>query len=132
MAFRDDPDGDQFFALKTFRRDGTAKVTPIWLAPAGDHWYGYTGGRSWKVRRIRRDPRVEVASSDFAGQPHGAWRHGQARVLPAAELRTAKRAMTAKYGMKFRFFVLMSLLARPRRGAAVGLEIDLDPVDAGR
>ncbi|WP_132476613.1 PPOX class F420-dependent oxidoreductase [Rhodococcus sp. SMB37] len=128
MAFRDDPGGDQFFALRTFRRDGSARTTPVWLASAGGRWYGYTPARSWKVERIRRNPRVEIASSTFDGTPTGPWRSGSARVLPAHELRNAKRAMTAKYGNKFRVFVITTLFGSPRKhgGRAVGLEISLD------
>lgn len=84
--------------------------------------------RSWKVKRIRRNPRVEIASSTFDGTPTGPWRSGSARVLPARELRTAKRALTAKYGNRFRLFVIATLVGslRTHGGRAVGLEIDLD------
>lgn len=128
VRFSDNTSGDQFFALRTFRRDGTTVSTPIWLAPVGDRWYGYTPSRSWKVTRIRRDSRVAVAPSSFEGTPEGEWRQGSARVLGHSELRTAKRAMTAKYGNKFRVFVIVTALGRPRKrgGPAVGLEITLD------
>lgn len=130
MGQRDDPAGDRFFALRTFRRDGTAVLTPIWLAGAGNRWYAYTPGRSWKVRRIRRDDRVEVARSDFDGEPHGEWHRGTARVLPREERRVARRAMAAKYRGRFRLFQLVTAIASPRNGSAVGLAITLDtPID---
>lgn len=127
MAFTDDPDGDQFFALRTFRSDGVPVTTAIWLAPADGRWYGYTPARSWKVRRIERDPRVEVARSTFDGTPTGAWQAGTARILPANRSRVAKRAMTAKYGVAFRVFALVTLAGRFRRhgGRPVCLEIEL-------
>ncbi|WP_129784631.1 PPOX class F420-dependent oxidoreductase [Promicromonospora panici] len=127
MARRDRP-ADEYFALRSFRNDGSGVVTPIWLAPYGGRLYGYTPERSWKVRRMRRDPRVEVAPSDFDGVPHGEWRRGRARVLPPSELRTTKRAMTVKYGNRFRLFTLVLLLGRPRKhgGRAVGIEISWD------
>ncbi|MEU4311984.1 PPOX class F420-dependent oxidoreductase [Nocardia sp. NPDC024068] len=127
MAFTDDPDGDQFFALRTFRADGSPVTTPIWLAPAGDRWYGYTPVRSHKVVRIAARPEVEVARSTFDGTPTGSWRTGSARILDGRERRTAERAMTAKYGTKFRIFVLTTLLGRfrPHGGRAVGLEIEI-------
>lgn len=120
-------DQDEFFALRTFRRDGSPVVTPIWLAPSAGRLYAYTPGRSWKVARIRRDPRVEVAPSSFSGEPRGPWRSGTARVLPTSQLRTAKRAMTAKYRNKFRWFTIVTLIGRARKrgGRAVGLEISL-------
>jgi len=127
MAFRSDPTGDQFFALRTFRADGSAVTTPVWLAPAGGHWYCYTPGRSWKVRRIRARPQVEVARSDFHGIPSGPFTTGRARVLTGKELRIARRALAKKYGMKFRVFTVIMLLTRFRRsmGPAVGLQITL-------
>lgn len=127
MAFTDDPDGDQFFALRTYRADDSGVSTPIWLAPAGGHWYGYTPGRSWKIRRLRTNPRVEIARSTFDGTPTGPWRPGTARILPTGRVRTAKRALTTKYGNKFRVFVLTTALGSFRRhgGRAVGLEIDI-------
>jgi PPOX class probable F420-dependent enzyme len=127
MAFTDDPDGDRFFALRTFRANGAPVTTAIWLAPADGRWYGYTPARSWKVRRIERDPRIEVARSTFDGTPTGAWQPGTARILPAHRSRVARHAMTAKYGVAFRIFGLVTLLGRFRRhgGRAVGLEIEL-------
>ncbi|WP_425425503.1 PPOX class F420-dependent oxidoreductase [Amycolatopsis marina] len=120
--------GDEYFALRTFRQDGSPVSTPIWLAPADEYLYAYTPSRSWKIRRIRRNPTVEVAPSDFAGEPHGPWRPGRATVLPVSKLRIAKRAMTAKYGNKFRWFTVITLIGRPRKhgGRAVGIEISLD------
>src|SRR5699024_9989583 len=98
LQFRTDPHHDRFFALQTLRRDGSTRSTPVWLAPAGERWYAYTPGRSWKVRRIRRDRRVWVAAATFHGEPRGPWQPGHARILPRSQRRRAQRAMTAKYG----------------------------------
>lgn len=128
LQFRADPHRDRFFALRTFRHDRTAKSTPIWLAPKGGRWYAYTPGRSWKVKRIRHNESVEVATSNFHGEPLGPWRAGHARVLPKTEFPLAKRAMRAKYGSQFLLFQLITLVGALRNhgGPAVGLEITLD------
>ncbi|MFG2594371.1 PPOX class F420-dependent oxidoreductase [Streptomyces sp. NPDC048462] len=119
---------NEYFALRTFCRDGSTVTVPIWLAPAGGRLFGYTPSRSWKVRRISRNSRVEVAASDVHGVPFGAWCPGLARILGRGESRAAKRALTAKYGRRFRFFRAVLLVSRPRRrgGRPVGLEITLD------
>lgn len=131
MAFRSNPGRDQFYALATFRRDGTPVSTPIWLAPDGEHLYGYTPGRTGKVRRLGRDPRVQVAPSDFHGTAQGHWCDGRALVLTGRSVRTARRAMRRKYGLKFLFFVVIMVVTAPRKrgGAAVGLQITLDNDD---
>jgi len=128
MSRRADPAGDRFFALRTFRRDGSVVATPIWLAPTGGRWYAYTPIRSWKVARIRRNPRVEVAASDFEGRPFGAWCQGRARVLHRRESRKARRALTAKYGNRFRLFRFVTMLGAGRKhgGRGIGLELTLD------
>lgn len=127
MRFSRDTSGEDFYALTTFRRDGSAVSTPIWLAPAEGRWYAFTASRSGKVTRLRRNPRVQVAPSDFRGEPAGEATEGTARVLPQTQFRNAVGALTAKYGWKFRFFRLVSWLGRGRRrgGPPVGLEIVL-------
>ncbi|WP_446665175.1 PPOX class F420-dependent oxidoreductase [Flexivirga sp. B27] len=128
LAFHADPRGDQFYALKTFRKNGEPVATPIWLAPAGGRWYAYTPARTGKASRIEHTARVEVAPSDFHGAPRGEWVPGRALVLRGAQASTARRVLRAKYGIKFRFFELVMLLGRRRRhgGPGVGLQIVLD------
>lgn len=128
MRFRSDSGDDQFFALRTFRANGTPVTTPVWLAPDGSHWFCYTPGRSWKVRRIRANSRVEVARSDFHGTPTGPFTPGQAQVLTGSRVRVARRVLTSKYGWKFRVFAVFMALTRFRKamGPAVGLQITLD------
>jgi hypothetical protein len=118
----------EYVALTTFRRDGSAVTTPVWAASAGARLYVYTPERSGKVRRIRHTDRVELAQCDFSGHPRGAVVTGRARILPRGELRRATAALRAKYGRKFRWFTVVTLIGRPRRagGAPVGIEITLD------
>jgi PPOX class probable F420-dependent enzyme len=100
-------------------------TTPVWAAPDGGRLYVYTPARSGKVGRIRADPEVTLAACSFDGTPHGPAVPARSRVLPTPELRRARRALTAKYGNRFRWFMVVQLLGRARRagGAAVGIEI---------
>jgi hypothetical protein len=117
----------EYLALTTFRRDGTPVTTPVWAAPADGHLYVYTPIRSGKVRRIRRTPRVTLAPCDFSGNPHGPAVPARARVLDHSELRTVRRALTAKYGYRFRWFTVVTLLGRLRRAGGRPVGIDITP-----
>lgn len=126
-----------FFALRTFGPDGSGRVTPVWLAAGGDgRHYLLTPERSHKVRRLRRDPRVEVAPSDFHGQAIGQWCRGRAEIVDPGVDRGAGRAerarclslLSASYGLSFWWFRLVLALGRPRRagGRPVVVRLDLE------
>ena len=50
----------RFVSLTTFRRSGTPVATPVWIARDGDALVVTTIVDSGKVKRARRDPRVEL------------------------------------------------------------------------
>ena len=51
---------ERFILLTTYRRSGEAVSTPVWVGRQGDALVVLTPARSGKVRRLRRDPRVQV------------------------------------------------------------------------
>ncbi len=78
---------ERYISLTTFRRDGSTASTPVWVvSDDGERLLVWTGASTWKVKRIRRDPRVLVAASDYRGRERGPRVEAQARVLgPEAE-----------------------------------------------
>lgn len=45
--------------------DGSPRIVPIWFAPDGDELLMTTGARSFKVRRLRADPRAAFEVSTW-------------------------------------------------------------------
>ena len=95
--------GTRFVLLTTFRRDGRAVGTPVWVArldgPDGPGLGVWTPGSSGKVKRIRRDPSVTLAPCDRRGTPLGEPVPGTARVLDAEGTRRVRTAVRHKYGL---------------------------------
>ena len=83
--------------LTTFKRDGTPVGTPVHIAVAGGKAYFRTPHKTWKVKRLRNNPRVEIAPSTFRGKATGAAVTGTARLLTGEEDRAARKAIGAKY-----------------------------------
>lgn len=104
----------EYVLLTTYRRDGTPRPTPVWAAPDGDALVVTTTESTWKVRRVRADPRVTVAACDVRGHPRGAPVAGVAVVVGAEHMPRVDRALLRKYGWKMRVTQLAGRLGRSR------------------
>ncbi|MGN6695870.1 MAG: PPOX class F420-dependent oxidoreductase [Aquihabitans sp.] len=100
----------RYVSLTSFKRDGSPVPVPVWLAPLPDGRAGFTtDAGSFKVKRIRRNPAVELRPCDVRG-----------RVADGAEVVTGTasieadnadhdlvhRAIADKYGLQFHLIVL--------------------------
>ena len=102
-----DLSSETYVRLTTFTKDGRRKEAPVWIAALGDDRIGLSAaGGTWKVKRIRTTPNVELAASDGKGQVKDAARTitGTARLVAGAEYAAVESALLAKYGVQFRLF----------------------------
>jgi PPOX class probable F420-dependent enzyme len=83
--------------LTTYRRDGTPVGTPVHVVTRGDVAFVRTYEPSGKMKRIRRDPVVEVAPSTIRGRPTGPALPAKARILSGEEAAEAARLLAGKY-----------------------------------
>ncbi|UPW08515.1 PPOX class F420-dependent oxidoreductase [Gordonia terrae] len=113
----------KYVSLTTYRKDGTAVTSPLWAALDGDRLVMWTVADSWKVKRLRRDPRVVVQACDVRGhKSFGARVSGTAEVLDAADSGRVKKAIADKYGLLGKITMLGSKLRRGDHGS-VGIVI---------
>lgn len=112
----------RYVLLTTFRKDGTAVPTPLWAAPDGDRLVMWTVTDSWKVKRIRRTPRVTIGPCDVRGNPTGPQIEATAVVLDDAGTDQARSAISRKYGVLGWLGVKGSLIRRGR-GGTVGVAV---------
>lgn len=88
--------------LWTYRKDGTTVGTPVNLVVDGDDSgkaYFHTFDQAYKVRRLARDPRVQIAPSTYLGKPTGEVVEATARLLPTDDprLRWIRRAVCRQH-----------------------------------
>jgi uncharacterized protein len=83
--------------LTTYRRDGTPAGTPVSLAVDGERGLMRSPGSGWKVKRMRRNPRVEIAPCTFRGRPTGPSVAAVASRLQGEDERHAARALRRKH-----------------------------------
>ena len=105
--------GSRYISLTTFRRDGTEASTPVWVvSDDGRRLLVWTGAGTWKLKRIRREPRVLVAPSDFRGKELGPRIEGQARVLGDDAAPLVARLLRRKYSWQRYALELQAALSR--------------------
>jgi uncharacterized protein len=91
---------ERYISLTTFKRDGTPVSTPVWVATDdGRRLLALSGVKTWKVRRLRRDPNVLVAASNYRGKERGGRLPARARLIsdPGIDL-----LLRRKYGWQKR------------------------------
>lgn len=115
----------QYVALASYRRDGTAVATPIWVCAYGSGLAVWTVRSSFKVKRIGRNPAVTVAPCRFRGEVIGPAAAGRATVMSDEETAKLRKVMARKYGLMGWLTVYGSVLRRGRTGT-VGIAIELD------
>lgn len=100
----------QYILLTTFTKDGRPKPTPIWTAldeERGDRLLVITQETSWKVKRIRKTPRVTMATCTMRGRPTSDAVEGTAALLAKSDTGTVYDAIGKRHGivgMVFNFF----------------------------
>jgi PPOX class probable F420-dependent enzyme len=117
--------------VTTYRQDGRPVSTPVSLAVDGDHAYLRSFEKAGKTRRLRHNPRVDVAPSTARGRPTGPAIQATARRLQGAEARRAAHLLAAKHPLLHGVLVpLTHRLGRAKTGKTVHFQ--LTPLDHGR
>jgi PPOX class probable F420-dependent enzyme len=115
-----------YISLRSFRRNGSPVDTPVWCAVSDGGIVVFTLRDSYKVKRIARNPAVQIATCDMRGGSLGPWHSGTCKAVPdgSAEEARAYEALTAKYGWKMRIGNFFSALTG-RKARRVVLAVSL-------
>ncbi|SPM42494.1 Nitroimidazol reductase NimA or a related FMN-containing flavoprotein, pyridoxamine 5'-phosphate oxidase superfamily [Mycobacterium numidiamassiliense] len=116
----------KFVSLTTFKRSGEAVASPMWIVGDGGLLWAWTPADAWKVKRIRRDPRITLAPCGRTGKLQA----GQPVVDGTAEILTdpqdvarVEALIKRKYGLEFRIVTLIEAIAARGRKPRFALRI---------
>lgn len=112
---------EKFVSLATFKKNGEKVAGAMWLARDGEALVMWTPADSWKVKRLRRDSRVELTPCGRTGKvSEGAKTTPGTAVVDADPDETARveRLIKAKYGLQFHVITFIERIiargAKPR------------------
>jgi uncharacterized protein len=125
----------RYLSVTSFRRDGSGVATPLWFVSDGRRLFALTDLHSAKIRRIRRNPHVLVASCRVNGKLRGEPVDARAEVLTANEdLERVQRLLLRRYRVSYRLVMLFYRLGRRLRGrqsVADGAVLAITPEHGG-
>ncbi|WP_179131541.1 PPOX class F420-dependent oxidoreductase [Candidatus Entotheonella palauensis] len=113
----------QYLNLESFKRDGTAVQTPLWFAEDNGTLYVYTMAKAWKVKRIRRNPRVRITPCTMRGKVTGQWVEAEAHIVDGTAAQHGQTLLLQKYGwMKQVGNIFSRLMKRERIVMTINLK----------
>ncbi len=95
----------KYLNLETFRKNGDGVRTPVWFAaepgapanPSAAKLYIYTVDGTGKVKRIRNNAHVRLASCNARGDLLGEWIEAHAEVVTGQEAAHGMHLLNKKY-----------------------------------
>lgn len=111
---------EKYVLLTTFRKNGNAVATPVWIVALPDGTGGFTTEvASGKVKRIRNTPSVTLQPCSVRGkvQPGSAVLIATAEVLLGADAGLVRDAVRRKYRVMTTLLIVNDLFRKVLRRA---------------
>ena len=109
---------EKYVLITTFRKNGDAVPSPVWIVSFADGKAGFTTDEvSGKVKRIRNNPKVTLQPCSVKGTPKegSAVVEATAEVLVGADAQATQAAVRRKYSVMTKLFKVGELWRKIRR-----------------
>lgn len=117
--------GGKYLSLTTYKKDGSAVATPVWVARDGDRLVVLTDASSGKAKRLRNNDHVQLAPCDMRGTITGPGCPGRATLVGEADTAHITALIKRKYGFAYRAFALLDKVRRRGPSGSVGIRIEV-------
>ena len=92
-------ESEKYISLETYRKNNQPVRTPVWFVIKDDLIYVVTRDQTGKVKRLRNNLQVKIATCNFKGKIKGQWISGTAKILTEDETKDAAKWREKKYGL---------------------------------
>jgi PPOX class probable F420-dependent enzyme len=118
--------GQKHISIETYRKTGDPVRTPVWFIEENGELLVRTDSNTGKIKRIRNNPRVRVATCNARGTVKGTWVDGEARMIEPESSEHIFSLLRKKYGMSYRIIRLAQRFSRSK-ARPIGLAIRISP-----
>ncbi len=114
--------GKKHISIETYRKTGDPVRTPVWFVEENGELFVRTDSDTGKIKRIRNNPKVRVATSNMRGTVKGSWVEGEARIIDPESSKHVFSLLRKKYGIPYRLIRFTERFSRSK-SRPVGLAI---------
>ena len=122
MTFVDDIKSEKYISLETYKKNGDSVRTPVWFVIENDLIYVVTRDQTGKVKRLRNNNQVKIATCNIKGNVSGEWKTGIATILSDEDTKIAVKWRDKKYG----FMAKIAKFLSKSKGELLAFSIKLD------
>jgi PPOX class probable F420-dependent enzyme len=113
----------KYLSLETYKKNGNPVRTVVWFTIENGVFYFHSSYKTWKLKRIRKNPAVRIAPSKFRGEILGEWFNGKAKFVPEPEASRILPLINRKYGLWGKIIISIEKRTSGRR-VVVAIEPD--------
>ncbi len=108
MSDLNEIESEKYISLETYRKNDQPVRTPVWFVIKNDLIYVVTRDQTGKVKRLRNNLQVKIATCTIRGKVTGKWISGTAKILTDEETQDAVKWRDKKYGFMARIAKFLS------------------------
>ncbi len=91
-------ESEKYISLETYRKNNQPVKTPVWFVIKDDLIYVVTRDQTGKVKRLKNNQQVKIATCTIRGKVIGQWITGTAKILTEEQTQVAVKWRDKKYG----------------------------------
>ena len=91
-------ESEKYISLETYKKNNQLVRTPVWFVIKNDLVYVVTRDQTGKVKRLRNNQQVKIATCTIRGKVTGQWMSGTAKILTEKETQDIVKWRDEKYG----------------------------------
>ena len=121
MRYLEEIESEKYISVETYRKNGDPVRTPVWFTIKNNQIFVVTRDQTGKVKRLKNNTQVKIATCTIKGKIKGKWVSGVAEILDEEKTKDAVKRRDKKYG----FFSKMARFLTKNKGELLAFSIKI-------
>ena len=121
LKYLEEIESEKYISVETYKKNGDSVRTPVWFTIKDNQIFVVTRDQTGKVKRLKNNTQVKIATCKIKGSIKGKWVSGVAEILDEGKTKEAVKRRDKKYG----FFSKMARFLTKSKGDLLAFSIKI-------